>query len=177
MRTDKGISGLNILLSVIVMLFVIGLVVMIFVLMSGEIGEATYTDSSGSANNETLTTVTETGEDFANAGLRDASCTVTFVTNATDGAIINSGNYTQTNCNLASSGTGFFNNTNWNVTYTYTFSGDTTASNVINDTGTSITEVTDWFPIIIVITAMVILILLTVIIITTIRGSGLVTSA
>ena len=50
---------------------------------------------------------------------------------------------------------------------------DTTAIGVINDTTVSISSVTDWFPIFIVIGAMVVLILLTVIIITAIRGSGL----
>ncbi len=51
---------------------------------------------------------------------------------------------------------------------------DTTAIGVINDTTVSISSVTDWFPIFIVIGAMVVLILLTVIIITAIKGSGLI---
>lgn len=51
---------------------------------------------------------------------------------------------------------------------------DATAIQVINDTGQSISSVTDWFDIFIVIGAMVVLILLTVIIITAIRGSGMV---
>jgi len=50
---------------------------------------------------------------------------------------------------------------------------DTTSDNVINDTRTAIADVTDWFGIIIVITAMVVLILLTTLIIRAIRGSGL----
>jgi hypothetical protein len=50
---------------------------------------------------------------------------------------------------------------------------DTTASNVIGNTTESISSVTDWYPIFIVIGAMVVLILLTVIIITAIRGSGM----
>ena len=53
----------------------------------------------------------------------------------------------------------------------------TSAQDTINATSLAIAGVTDWFPIIIVITAMVVLILLTVIIITAIRGSGLVASA
>ena len=51
---------------------------------------------------------------------------------------------------------------------------DATAQGVINDTTTSISSVTDWFDIFIVIGAMVVLILLTVIIITAIRSSGLI---
>ena len=92
-KTDKGVAGLTILLSLIVMLFVIGLLVMIFAIMGGKL--------------QTSTT-------------------------------------------------------------------DPTAIKVINDTSSSISSVTDWFDIFIVIGAMVVLILLTVIIITAIRSSGMV---
>lgn len=92
MKKEKGVAGLAVLLSVIAMIFVIGFLVMIFALMSGELQGATT---------------------------------------------------------------------------------DVTAINVINDTGVSLSGVTDWFPIIITITVMVVLILLTVIIISAIRSSGL----
>jgi len=92
LKQDKGVAGLTILLSLVTMLFVIGLLVMIFALMGGELQDATT---------------------------------------------------------------------------------DTTAIDVINDTTDSISSVTDWYDIFIVIGAMVVLILLTVIIITAIRGSGL----
>jgi hypothetical protein len=92
-KTDKGVAGLSILLSLVVMLFIIGLIVMIFALMSGELQTATT---------------------------------------------------------------------------------DKTAIDIINATGQSISSVTDWFDIFIVIGAMVVLILLTVIIITAIRSSGMV---
>jgi hypothetical protein len=93
LKQDRGVAGLTILLSLIVMLFVIGLIVMIFALMSASLQTATT---------------------------------------------------------------------------------DATAIAVINDTGSAITGVTDWFGIFIVIGAMVVLILLTVIIITAIRTSGLI---
>jgi len=92
LKHDKGVAGLTVLLSLIVMLFVIGLLVMIFALMGGELQGATT---------------------------------------------------------------------------------DATAIDVINATTVSISSVTDWFEIFIVIGAMVVLILLTVIIIVAIRGSGL----
>lgn len=92
LKQDSGVAGLTVLLSLVTMLFVIGLLVMIFALMGGELQDATT---------------------------------------------------------------------------------DTTAIDVINDTTSSISSVTDWFNIFIVIAAMVVLILLTVIIITAIRGSGL----
>ena len=92
-KRDKGVAGLTILLSLVTMLFVIGLIVMIFAIMGGKLQTATT---------------------------------------------------------------------------------DATAIQVINDTGQSISSVTDWFDIFIVIGAMVVLILLTVVIITAIRSSGMV---
>lgn len=100
-KKDKAVGGLEILLSVIVMLFTIGFLVMIFALMGGELEDSVQKDVTNNA----------------------------------------------------------------------------TAIKVINDTYTEISGVTDWFGIIIVITAMVVLILLTVIIIQTIKGSGMVASA
>ncbi len=92
-KTDNGVAGLTILLSLIVMLFVIGLLVMIFAIMGGKLQSSTT---------------------------------------------------------------------------------DPNAIQVINDTTTSISSVTDWYDIFIVIGAMVVLILLTVIIITAIRSSGMI---
>ncbi len=97
-KHKKGVAGLNVLLSVIIMLFVIGFLVMIFAMMGGELEDAVKTDVANNA----------------------------------------------------------------------------TAVRVINATYTELAAVTDWFGIIIVITAMVVLILLTVIIISAIRGTGLV---
>lgn len=92
LKRDKGVAGLTILLSLVTMLFVIGLLVMIFALMGGELQGATT---------------------------------------------------------------------------------DAVAIGVINDTTSSISGVTDWYTIFIVVGAMVVLILLTVIIISAIRSSGL----
>ena len=40
-KKDKGVAGLTILLSLVTMLFVIGLLVMIFALMGSELQDAT----------------------------------------------------------------------------------------------------------------------------------------
>jgi len=174
-KQDKGTAGLTILLSVIVMLFIIGLITMIFSLMGASLKTATYDTTTNSVVNETLTTVAEAGENLAYSGYRDVACSVGIVTNATDGEIIPSANYTVTNCNLAYSGVaGAFNDTNWNVSYSYTYEADNTATGVMNDTVSGISGATDWFDIFIVISAMLVLILLTVIIITAIRSSGMV---
>ena len=97
-KNRRGVAGLNVLMSVIIMLFVIGFLVMIFALMGGELQDAVVKDVANNA----------------------------------------------------------------------------TAQTVINNTYQELAGVTDWFGIIIVITAMVVLILLTVIIISAIRGTGLI---
>ena len=175
LRQDKGVGGLTILLSLVTMLFVIGFLVMIFSLMGGEMSDATYTSTTGTSSNETLTTVSELGEDFAVVDYRNVVCgAVSLVLNATDNVTISSGNYTQTNCNIAfDDGDANFNNTNWLVTYSYTYDANNTATEVISETTAGISGVTDWYTIFIVVTAMIILILLIEIIITAIGGSGL----
>ena len=176
-KCNKGVAGLEILLTVIVSLFLLGLIVMIFALSGNEIEEAIYDPASGAINNETLTTVTEAGESLTAATLINVACEVGTVTNATGGETLIAANYTvdTTLCTVstnANTDTGY-NNSNLNVSYTYTHENPTTASGVINDTVNTVADVTDWFQIIIVIAAMVVLILLTVIIITAIRGSGI----
>lgn len=179
MKSEKGVAGLNVLLSVVTLLFVIGLVVMIFALMGGELRDATADKlTAGTVVNETLTP-SIAGTSLASGLLVDGACgTVTYVANAT-GGIIASGNYTQTNC-LISNATQVCNTTcngNWLISYPFTYTANNTATDTMSDTVSGIVGVTDWFAIIIVITAMIVLILLTVIIITAIRGSGLIASA
>ena len=56
LKQDKGVAGLTILLSLITMLFVIGLIVMIFSLMGDELRDATTDGSTaqGVINNSTI---------------------------------------------------------------------------------------------------------------------------
>ena len=53
LKHDKGTAGLNVLLSVITLLFVIGLVVMIFSLMAGEIASSTTDPTAIQVINDT----------------------------------------------------------------------------------------------------------------------------
>jgi uncharacterized membrane protein len=177
MKFEKGTAGLNILLGVITMIFVIGLIVMVFALMGGELSNVSYQEASGSVDNETLTTVTEAGEDLSVSGLRDVSCSVSSCYNATaGGGLIPASNYTATGCSVAVT-VSTYNNTNWKCSYSYTHLANSTASDTIGDTTDAIGGVTSYFPIIIVITAMIVLVLLTIIIISAIKGSGMVATA
>jgi len=172
-KTDKGVAGLTILLSLVTMLFVIGLIVMIFSLMGGELRDATYTSTATTVTNESGGWINSTIFTVDNAGLQDfGAFVVTAVWNATGSILIPSSNYTVGTTGTLVNATAF-TYTDVNVSYTFTYNAENTATGVINDTTASISTVTDWFPIFIVIGAMVVLILLTVIIIVSIRGSGL----
>ena len=176
-KEDKGVAGLTILLSVIVMLFSIGLLVMIFALMGAELQDARI-ETSAVVTNESIA-LTGTGINtiahLGNCGF--STWNATTVMNRT----VNAGGLAPNNTmvegvdyRIFSANGSIANFTNWNasfVTYTYDWGGE--SCNVINDTTVAISDVTDWFAIFIVITAMVVLILLTVIIITAIRGSGM----
>jgi len=175
MKSDKGVAGLTILLSIVTMLFIIGLLVMIFALMGGELIDATYTSTTGTVTNETGAWLNSTTYTVDESTTQDFSgLTITSAINTSDNSSIGVGNFSV-------SGAGFTNATatTWDsvwVSYSYTYNAENTATGVMNDTTSGLANVSDWFPIFVVISAMVVLILLTVIIITAIRGSGLMSS-
>ena len=175
LKRDKGVAGLMILLSLVVMLFVIGLLVMIFALMGGEMKDVDSIKGS-----ELSGTVTQDALTFSDGGTSLTECashnlgvvTVSAVINETGEETVPTAQYTTANCILTGISGSVWNATAVNVTYTYTYAG--TAWDVMNGTIEGIVNVTDWYDIFIVIGAMVVLILLTVIIIVAIRGSGMI---
>src|SRR6056297_2922919 len=176
-KTDKGVAGLTILLSLVTMLFVIGLLVMIFALMGGELQDATYDVGSVSVVNESGGYINSTGYTLSELSNYNNPRSISIdsaynVTNASDPVLIASGNYTVSSAGVVTNATA---TTYDNVNFSYSFNYDesNTATGVMNDTSAGIGGVTDWYDIFIVIGAMVVLILLTVIIISAIRGSGL----
>jgi len=175
LKQDKGVAGLTILLSLVTMLFVIGLLIMIFTLMGGEIRESIADAETITGLSQASVTVTETATDnvlTACESLIDGSISATSTVNAS-GDTLASGVLLTSTCGVSVLTTSIQNNTVMNITYSATTSGS--AGRVINDTVGGLAGTTDWFDIFIVIGAMVVLILLTVIIITAIRGSGLMT--
>ena len=182
-KQDKGVAGLTVLLSIIVALFIIGLLVTIFALIgAGIIGnDSVYERTSAiTVTNEAVTQAgigSAGGDPLAKATLRGVECSIVQVYNSTvAGRIISAGNYTTgtTSCYIKNTTTAFSSD-DWKVNYTYTYLADEYGTvSAINDTIISISSVTDYFGIFIVISAMVVLILLTVIIITAIRSSGMI---
>jgi len=173
---DNGVAGLTILLSLVTMLFIIGLLVMIFSLMGGQLRDATYDNTAVTVTNETEASANTTGYTLDGASdLNAGSFVITEVWKDDSGAY----NVSVPTDNVTVSSAGVLTNAtsveydNLSVSYTYNYDAENTATGVMNDTSSGIAGVTDWFDIFLVIGAMVVLILLTVIIITAIRGSGL----
>lgn len=181
LTNDEGVAGLKVLLAIVVMLFTIGFIIMIYALLGAELFEEAQDENVGyTVINETFTIVNETGTNstyFTYVGFDTFS--VIACVNATgdgDGTAMNSANYTTDSDYGTISFTGndlSYNNSDWNCTYTYQRTDNTTASDTIDATYQELSETTDWFSIIIVLGAMVVLILLTIIIISAIRGSGM----
>jgi len=172
-KVDSGVAGLTILLSLVTMLFIIGLLVMIFTLMGGELQDATYTSTAKAVNGEDVVEadfVDGTGFTLLETDLNSASHVIVALYN--DTVLQLAGNYTLTG-NVLSNATVFEGATDLLVNYTYVYDASNTATDVMNDTSVSIASVTEWYDIFIVIGSMIILTLMMVMIITTIRESGL----
>ena len=111
MKRDKGTAGLNVLLSVITLLFVIGLIVMIFALMGGALSETTFTVTPGSLSNETIA-FSDGGTDTSVASFNDITLSDVVITNATGGEIVPSTNYTITGGVVTAEATSLYNASN-----------------------------------------------------------------
>jgi uncharacterized membrane protein len=179
MKKDKGQAQLGLFLSIIVTLFVVGLIVMIFAIMGTELKDSQYDSTSSTYVAElhnTNTSVTKTFDLNAstNYALRNAVCSVVSVYNTTN-ELIASGNYTAySNCTVrAYTATAPYANVSWLVNYTVVWDKDNTATYVMNDTIDALGGSVDFFDLFVVIGAMVVLISLVVIIVLSIKGSNL----
>ena len=63
-KTDKGVAGLTIFLSLITMLFVIGLLVMVFAIMGGKLETATTDATAISVINDTTVAIASATDFF-----------------------------------------------------------------------------------------------------------------
>jgi len=177
LKNKKGQAGLQLLLSGIAMLFLIGIIVMVFVIAGVKLEDAVKTTSSTYVANETLTPSNGTAVALAGNSYADCSATIDYIVNGTnaDQLISGVGNYTLSGCLITANGTASteYLLSPWNVSYTYSYTDNYEAVNVINETYQGIDDTVDWFPTIIVLLAIVVIILLVVLIINAVRGSGL----
>ena len=170
----KGVAGLDIFLSVIAMIFIIGIIVMAFALTSSKIMEtdsAFDRSSSASVTNETNYMNGSIGYfNVDKSSLKSPVCVIGEIYNGTD--LLSVGNYTSSSCKVTLVSNDYVNET-WKVSYTYTYLVPNEVSDVLNDTTIAISSATDWFAIFITIAAVVVLILLIVLIIVSLRQAGL----
>lgn len=119
----KGQQGIE-LLSVGVITILIAIILLIMGLIIMEEAWDETSDITGDFNNATLTTVTEAGEELPATNTSRCGCTITSITawNSSTGAAIASANITYTNCRVYFTGADTTtNNTDWNVTGTFTY--------------------------------------------------------
>ena len=135
---------------------IIALVVAIVILVMGviilqEIRDTPTVSAALSVNNtnETITTVTEAGDNLARTEC-GVACTIVTVQNRTGANVISSGNYTTSNsgCTVVSRASVPFNNSDWNVTYSFTY-GDT-ACITANESVVAVGDFSDFIPIIVI---------------------------
>lgn len=115
----------------------ISLVIILVMLQSFREIDNVRKANSASFANETVTDTSLTRSLACNAYTAPQCGTVVIVTNASNGVVIPTTNYTQSNCQLTET-QGYFNNTNWNVTYSCTY-GDAsyiTANKTVTGYGT-----------------------------------------
>lgn len=179
LKGKKGQVGLNIFMALVVMLFVVGFLVMVFILVAEELEETAQTSTSGVVNNETINLSSSglgTNVSYRTLGYDDLSVTIVRIQNISDPAVTLSTpeNYTAWSYGvLLANATGSYDGVAVNVTYSYVYNADTTASLSINSAGESLNDTVDWFPIMLIIGAVVVLVFLLVIALRALKGSGI----
>ena len=125
----KGqMGGLENAPAIVMIIGLVFLTLATIALIGEKYGDALDTDNTaGTTVNETVTPVTAGVYLDANA-LENGNCgTITHVVNATNDIVISSGNYTQTSCLLQNTTSEY--TSGWLVSYPYTYSLQTVASN------------------------------------------------
>lgn len=125
MKSRKGQISLQDAPGVVVTIALVFLTMATLAFIALRYGAAMPADESATVINETLTTVTYSGEYVAAYDdCNFENFAVTNMVNATGGQAIASGNYSYTQAGLVRSITsGHYNNTNWKISYTYDYTG------------------------------------------------------
>ncbi|MBC8495826.1 hypothetical protein H8D36_06740 [archaeon] len=135
-------------------LVVVGIFLAIGLIVLAQFMNTAYSDASGTVVGFELATETTDGAfvAFPNATLPIVACSVTNVTNQTEFSQIGDTNYTLSSdgCNIQATATSPYNNSLWNVSYTFTYGLANDASNAIGSTITATDDVADWLPILVV---------------------------
>lgn len=127
MRSKKGVLGLNTVRAVMLLILVVAVIALTIILTMvslRDVAEDLDLDS-GSTNNESITpTSVGSGASLTPAtdNRENRQCTVVSINNHT--AVIQTGNYTESNCFITNLTSEILST--WNVTYTWSYSAPTT---------------------------------------------------
>lgn len=141
MKNKKGQLSLAEAPTIVLIVGLTFLIIATMALVAQKYGAAMPSDISGTQTNETLTTVTATGEQVSEASsqcnFKDFA--VTAVYNQSNEVLLTSTNYTTDSTgHIYSRAPAQYNNTNWKVSYTYSFTG--TSCNVTGALQTNLTD-------------------------------------
>ena len=161
---------------------------MIFTIMGNELRDASYTSTTVSFDNYTTSAVMNYTVVSTNAvavsgvtsTLRNCQMTITAIYNLTGGNnSMGLGNLSATGCKVYTNNALHldYNNTKLNISGSYRYDNDNTATNTMNDTVHSLAGAIDFNDVIIVIGAMLVLISLVVLIVISIKSSGIMGSS
>jgi len=178
---DKGQIGLDLVKTIAVSLLVVSVLVVAGFLMLTSLTDVAEDIDTGTAQpvDETLTTVSTANENLLYYTYkRNSVCTNHIFSNATDGTVITSPNYTtySDGCQVAYTGSvdGVYNNTDWNVTYNVTYS----EKSVFDISGNLTSGLTDFFSntgtifAILVVVVIVLAIIIIIAVVSRVGGSG-----
>jgi hypothetical protein len=126
--------------TIVLLVGLVFLVMATIAFIGEKYGDSLDTDNvAGTVTNETVTGLNNTlGDLLSKSTLKNAECAITTVYNATGGQVVTSGNYTLSGCRIYGVAGTVYNSYNVNVTYRYTYSASTIASNVTSDMNTEI---------------------------------------
>lgn len=133
-KQKKGVQ-LNQAVGAVVTLVLIAVLVIVALVLFSNLGNSIIsTNTAGSAVNESVVVVTTGTSLFADSLISDACGTISTVYNGTSSTLINSGNYTQTNCRIANTTNTYSLGASptWRVSYAYTYSAPNAAYNASN---------------------------------------------
>jgi len=127
MKFKKAQLGLNTVKAVMIaflVISVIGVAIILTLTSVRNVAEDIDTNSVSITNITTDSVVNETGAYVSGTStLLNCVLSVTGAINQTDSVIISSGNYTTSGCKIVYAGAGDYNNTVWNITGSYVYSG------------------------------------------------------
>jgi len=156
MENKKGVAGVNFLTSSISGLFGVAILVMVIMIVASGIATTLSDDTTVTGLTQNGSTVTNTSATDL-TGCSDVATTCSSVIagsvvawgNQTD--VLNSANYTISDCTITATSTSDYLGELWNITYNYQH-GDQACS-VINESASEIAGIVDWFSTFIVIIA------------------------